>query len=94
MSDTPLHHQTVAQLSAALADGSLTSLALTEAVIARARAVEDRVQAFNSFDAEDALAQARASDARRAAGQALGPLDGIPVGLKDVIAVKDQPLTA
>lgn len=94
MSATPLHYQTVAELSAALAAGSLTSVALTEAVIARTRAVEDRVQAFNSYDAEDALAQARASDARRAVGQALGPLDGIPVGLKDVIAVKDQPLTA
>ena len=94
MSATPLHYQTVAELSAALAAGSLTSVALTEAVIARTRAVEDRVQAFNSYDAEDALGQARASDARRAVGQARGPLDGIPVGMKDVIAVKDQPLTA
>ena len=94
VSATHLHYQTVAELSAALAAGSLTSVALTEAVIARVRAVEDRVRAFNSFDAEDALAQARASDMRRAAGQALGPLDGIPIGLKDVIAVKDQPLTA
>ncbi|MCX6938761.1 MAG: Asp-tRNA(Asn)/Glu-tRNA(Gln) amidotransferase subunit GatA [Verrucomicrobia bacterium] len=91
---TPLHFQTVAELSAALASGQLTSVALTEAVIARALAVEVRVQAFNSYDAADALAQARASDARRAAGQVLGPLDGIPIGLKDVIAVRDQPLTA
>lgn len=94
MSATPLHFQTVTELSAALAAGSLTSLALTEAVIARTKAVENRVQAFNSYDVEDALAQARASDARRAAGHALGPLDGIPVGIKDVIAVRDQPLTA
>jgi aspartyl-tRNA(Asn)/glutamyl-tRNA(Gln) amidotransferase subunit A len=94
VSATPLHHQTLAELSAALASGALSSVALTEAVIARTRAVEDRVRAFNSYDAEDALAQARASDARRAAGQARGPLDGIPIGLKDVIAVKDQPLTA
>jgi aspartyl-tRNA(Asn)/glutamyl-tRNA(Gln) amidotransferase subunit A len=94
VSATPLHYQTLAELSAALASGSLSSVALTEAVIARTRAVEDRVGAFNSVDADDALAQARASDARRAAGQARGPLDGIPVGMKDVIAVKDQPLTA
>ncbi|AKC81641.1 glutamyl-tRNA amidotransferase [Verrucomicrobia bacterium IMCC26134] len=91
---TPLHFQTVTELSAALAAGSLTSVALTEAFIARTHAVEARVQAFNSYDTDDALAQARASDARRAAGQALGPLDGIPVGMKDVIAVRDQPLTA
>lgn len=94
MSVTPLHYSTVAELSAALADGTLTSVALTEAVIARTRAVEDHVSAFNSYDAADALAQAAASDRRRAEGRALGPLDGIPVGLKDVIAVKDQPLTA
>jgi len=91
---TPLHFQTVTELSAALADGRLTSLALTEAVLARTRAVEDRVKAFNSYDPADALAQATASDARRAAGRPLGPLDGIPIGLKDVIAVRDQPLTA
>lgn len=94
MSATPLHFQTVAELSAALASGALTSVALTEAVIARTRAVESRVQAFNSYDAADALRQAAESDARRAAGKVLGPLDGIPVGLKDVIAVRDQPLTA
>ena len=52
------------------------------------------MQAFNSFDEADALAQARASDARRAAGQARGPLEGIPIGLKDVISVAGQPLTA
>jgi aspartyl-tRNA(Asn)/glutamyl-tRNA(Gln) amidotransferase subunit A len=94
MSATPLHYQTVAELSAALAAGSLTSTALTEAVIARTRAVEDQVRAFNSYDAADALRQAAESDARRTAGKALGPLDGIPIGLKDVIAVRDQPLTA
>ena len=65
---TPLHFQTVTELSAALAAGSLTSVALTEAFIARTHAVEARVQAFNSYDTDDALAQARASDARRAAG--------------------------
>jgi len=91
---SPLHFQTVADLSASLAAGTLTSVALTEAVIARTLAVEGRVQAFNSYDTADALAQARASDTRRATGQALGPLDGIPIGIKDVIAVRDQPLTA
>ncbi len=94
MSAAPLHYQTVAELSAALAAGRLTSVELTQAVILRTQAVEDRIQAFNSYDAEDALRQAADSDARRARGQTLGPLDGIPVGLKDVIAVKDQPLTA
>lgn len=89
-----LHFSTITELSDALAAGTTTSVELTQAIIDRTRAVEDQVKAFNSFDADDALAQARASDARRAAGQALGSLDGIPIGMKDVLAVKDQPLTA
>ena len=94
VSDASLHFQSIAELAALLEAGTITSVQLTEAVIARTQAVEERVKAFNSYDAADALAQAAASDARRAAGQALGPLDGIPIGIKDVIAVTGQPLTA
>src|SRR5262245_9335637 len=89
-----LYFQSIAELAASLAAKKISSVELTKAVVARTKAVDDRVKAFNSFDEADALAQAAASDARRAAGQALGPLDGIPVGLKDVIAVAGQPLTA
>ncbi len=93
MADAP-PYRTIAEVSAQLAAGRLSSVDLTRAVIARTQAVDDRVKAFNSRNEADAMAQAAASDARRAAGQALGPLDGIPVGLKDVIAVNGQPLTA
>ncbi len=91
---SPLHYTTLADLSAQLAARTLSAVELTEAVIARTRAVDPQVRAFNSFDEEDARAQARASDERRARGAASGPLDGIPIGLKDVIAVAGQPLTA
>lgn len=90
----PLHFQTVTELAARLARRELSSVELTQALLARTKALEPRLRAFNSYDETDALAQATASDARRAAGQARGPLDGIPVGLKDVIAVTGQPLTA
>ena len=90
----PLHFQTIAELSARIAAGQISALELTQAMIARTKAVEPRVHAFNSFDEADALVQAAASDARRSAGQSAGALDGIPVGLKDVIAVAGQPLTA
>ena len=89
-----IFYQPVSALADALASKKISSVELTQAVIERTKAVDDRVLAFNSYDADDALAQARASDARRAAGQARGPLDGIPVGLKDVISVAGQPLTA
>jgi aspartyl-tRNA(Asn)/glutamyl-tRNA(Gln) amidotransferase subunit A len=87
-----LYHQSIAECAAALESGTLSSVALTEAVIARTELVEAKVQAFIHRDAEDALEQARASDERRAAGNALGPLDGIPIGIKDILAVSGQPL--
>ncbi|MCC6414347.1 MAG: Asp-tRNA(Asn)/Glu-tRNA(Gln) amidotransferase subunit GatA [Opitutaceae bacterium] len=93
MSASP-HYQTIAALAERLAQGELTSVELTQAVITRTQSVEGKVRAFNSRDEADALAQAKASDERRAAGKCLGVLDGIPIGLKDVIAVRDQPLTA
>ena len=91
---TSLNAQTLAALAAQLEAGSLSSVELTQAMIDRVAAVDDRVNAFISTNPEDALAQAKASDSRRLAGKALGPLDGIPIALKDVIAVRDQPLTA
>lgn len=77
-----------------LVSGQLSAVEITQACINRTGAIDEQVRGFNSTDAEDALAQARAADERRAAGQSRGPLDGIPIALKDVIAVKDQPLTA
>ena len=87
-----LYHQTISELAAALEAGTLSSVDLTEAVIARTEAVDPKVQAFIHYDAEDALEQARASDKRRASGKSRGSLEGIPIGIKDILAVKDQPL--
>ena len=89
-----LFFQPITALAAALEAKQLSAVELMQAVIARTKAVEPRVHAFNSYDEADALAQAAASDARRAAGHSGGPLDGIPIALKDVIAVTGQPLTA
>lgn len=89
-----LFHQPITRLSAALAAKQVSATELMRAVIGRTRSVEPTVQAFNSRDEADALAQAEASDRRRAEDRACGPLDGIPIGFKDVIAVTGQPLTA
>ncbi len=88
-----IYYKSASELSSSLSRGELSSVELTKVIIERTEAVDDRVGAFNSFSAEDALAQADASDQRRSAGQALGPLDGIPIGIKDVLAVEGQPLT-
>ena len=94
-----LYNASVAELSGLLSRGEVSAVELMTAVIARTKAVDGRVRAFNSYDEADALAQAKASDARRAAAKAAGdptarPLEGIPVGFKDVISVAGQPLTA
>lgn len=91
---TSLPFRNLAQVADQLASGDISSVELTQAAIDQTTAVEDRVNALISSNAEDALAQARAADARRAAGESRGPLDGVPIALKDVIAVRDQPLTA
>ena len=89
---------TISQLARLMETGALSAEELMRAVVARTKAVEPRVRAFNSYDEADALAQARASDERRARASRTGgrglPLEGIPVGIKDVISVAGQPLTA
>ena len=90
----PLYYLSLREAAAALAAGRITSAELTEAVITRTQAVEPRLRALLSSDPASAREEAKASDVRRAAGRSLGPLDGIPVGLKDVIAVRNEPLTA
>ena len=65
-----LYRLTVSEASAALAAGELTSVALTEALLARVEAVEPTVRAFLTLTGEAALAAARAADASRRADRA------------------------
>lgn len=68
-----------------LASGALLAEDLVKACLARIAAREPQVQAWAYVDGEYALAQARKLDAHRAAGRPVGPLHGLPVGLKDII---------
>lgn len=90
MSD--LYNLNISQLQEGLARKSFSSVDLMHSVIERTDSVETKINAFIDRDIEDALRQAEASDQRRLNGDILGPLDGIPVGIKDILAVKDQPL--
>lgn len=85
---------TAAQMSLALAKGEITSVALTKEHLDRIADVDKKVKAFLHVDTENALAQAAAVDADRAAGKALGPLAGVPLALKDVLAQEGVPTTA
>ena len=82
------------EISKGLAEGKFSSEEVTQGFISRIKEVDEKVHAFLSYDEDDMLEQAKSSDNRRSTGQSLGPLDGVPVCLKDVIAAKGQPLTA
>ncbi|HEY9563553.1 MAG TPA: Asp-tRNA(Asn)/Glu-tRNA(Gln) amidotransferase subunit GatA [Nocardioides sp.] len=82
-----------ADLVAALEAGEVTSVELTQLFLDRIAAVDGQVNAFLHVDAEGALAQAKASDERRAAGNPASPLDGVPVAVKDVLATEGIPTT-
>ncbi|MEU7186407.1 amidase [Streptomyces sp. NPDC045369] len=84
---------TIPELQTRMADGSLTSSALTRAYLSRIKTVDPRINAVLRTD-PTALRQAAASDARHRRGDTLGPLDGIPVLLKDNIDTRDMPTTA
>jgi Asp-tRNA(Asn)/Glu-tRNA(Gln) amidotransferase A subunit family amidase len=72
-------------------DGILTSEELVQGCLEQIRALEPRVQAWQFLDEEHALAQARALDERKRNGEPLGPLHGVPVGVKDIIDTADMP---
>jgi aspartyl-tRNA(Asn)/glutamyl-tRNA(Gln) amidotransferase subunit A len=79
---------TIAEASARLADGSLTARELLGAVRRRAAVTEAELHAFLNLDEDGAVAAADASDRRRAQGSAYGPLDGIPIALKDNMSTR------
>ena len=86
-----LHDMSVAELAAGLKARRFSALEAAEHFLARAQA--DRSGSFLAFNPEATLAQARASDARLAAGMG-GPLEGVPLGHKDIFVTRDFVTTA
>lgn len=84
-------HQTLTDIAADLASGRTDSVRLVEEALDKARAAP---AVFITLMAEEALAEARAAAARRRNGQALGPLDGIPIAWKDLFDIAGTRTTA
>ena len=91
MDSTNLHEVSAVEAARLIRDGVVTSVQMVEACLARVREVDERVQAWAFLDPELALAQAKAADEFRLSGPPIGPLHGVPVGLKDIIDTADMP---
>ncbi|MFA9381644.1 MAG: amidase family protein, partial [Acetanaerobacterium sp.] len=83
-----LYELTATQLSHKLQRGECSAQEAVQSVLARIDAVEDGVKAYLAVTKEAALAKAREVDEKRAKGQALPPLAGVPIGIKDNICTK------
>lgn len=81
-------------LAAAVRAGHVSARAVTEAALARIAVVDPVLTAFTDVTAGRARAEADAIDARRAAGEALGPLAGVPFAVKNLFDLKGLPTRA
>jgi aspartyl-tRNA(Asn)/glutamyl-tRNA(Gln) amidotransferase subunit A len=85
---------TIEEAAGALRDGRTTSRELTDRAIGSADRFDDSFGMFLSRFTETARARADRADEELAAGIDLGPLHGIPIGIKDVVAAAEGPTTA
>src|SRR5258705_2069976 len=82
---------TAAQLASGYSRRELSPVEVTRALLERIDTWEPRINAMYRVHRDAALAQARAAEARHRAGDALGPLDGVPLTLKENIATRGDP---
>ena len=88
---TNLHSISAAEAARLIRDGVISSEQFVEACLARIAEVDGQVQAWTFLDREYALQQARAADQRRLTGAPIGPLHGVPIGIKDIFDTADMP---
>ena len=88
-----LHYLSATEALRLFESRELSPVALMQAVIARAQESEPKINAFSHTYFDEALEQAKASEARYAKGEPCGVLDGIPLAMKDEVDVKGQPNT-
>lgn len=91
---TPLNERSITATREALENGETSSVEVTQACLDAIRSKDGAIHAFLDVYEEEALDAARRSDIRRESGAALGPLDGIPIALKDNILYQGKPCTA
>lgn len=91
MADLP---RTITEAAQWLQSFRITSVELTQALLARSHATQETIAAFITLNDESALEAARRADADFKQGIVRGPLQGVPVAVKDILATVDAPTTA
>jgi aspartyl-tRNA(Asn)/glutamyl-tRNA(Gln) amidotransferase subunit A len=91
---TDLTRATAVEIAALVASGESSAVEVAQAHLDRIGAVDDQLRAYLHVDTDGALRAAAAVDARRASGEPLGPLAGVPLALKDVLVTDGVPTTA
>ncbi len=86
--------ETVAAIAESVRKGEKRAVEVAETALERIAARDGSLHAFLAVAKEELLAQARAVDEKRARGEALGPLAGVPVALKDALCTRDVPTTS
>jgi Asp-tRNA(Asn)/Glu-tRNA(Gln) amidotransferase A subunit family amidase len=86
-----LTQMSASRLAAEIRNGDITSERVVKACLDRIASLEEIVQAWAFLDPDYALAQARAADRLQKERKPLGPLHGVPVGIKDIINTADMP---
>ena len=87
-------HSTAADMASALAAKEISSVELTQQHLDRISSVDGKINAFLHIDNAGALEQAAEIDKKRASGEKLSPLAGVPIAVKDILAQKGIPTTA
>ncbi|PCI40803.1 MAG: amidase [Rhodospirillaceae bacterium] len=88
---TSLNLLSAVEMTRALKAGDITSEELVQDCLNRIDEVDDTVQAWTSLNAEYVLEQAKAADEHRRTGAPVGPLHGVPIGIKDIFDTLDYP---
>ena len=94
MGNRPLHYRSITELAAMLRSGEITPITLTEYLLARIEKLNGPLNAFNLVTVDRAMAEAKSAEALLTGGRDLGPLHGIPYGVKDIYDVVGLPTTA
>jgi Asp-tRNA(Asn)/Glu-tRNA(Gln) amidotransferase A subunit family amidase len=89
----PLHYLSATEALEQFRSRELSPVELMQAVIDQAETWEPHINAFSHRFFEEAMDEAKASEARYVKGEPKGVLDGIPLGMKDEVEVKGQPVT-